>query len=175
MFTPPRCRVCYDKLNIHADITLGDPWHMTDVDWENGSSLIISRTDKGTALLGEAEAAGYIEFSSRSVSELLNSQKVEARRKLTQLYSHALCNIFDTKRLGILQFGYQNHSSSEYKIRMCENDLRQFIHMDKTFSKKDVVKEAWKTVKVYRRKKRKEVFIDNLKAPIRRLINIIKK
>jgi coenzyme F420 hydrogenase subunit beta len=47
MYTSPRCRVCYDKLNTHSDITLGDPWGMQHVDWEHGDSLIITRTELG--------------------------------------------------------------------------------------------------------------------------------
>ncbi|GHU19162.1 hypothetical protein FACS1894163_11820 [Spirochaetia bacterium] len=38
-FTSPRCRICFDKLNIHADIVFGDPWGMNNIDWENGESL----------------------------------------------------------------------------------------------------------------------------------------
>ena len=37
-FTSPRCRICFDKLNVGADIVLGDPWGMKDVDWERGES-----------------------------------------------------------------------------------------------------------------------------------------
>lgn len=34
MFTSPRCRVCFDKVCVFADIVLGDPWRMTEVDEE---------------------------------------------------------------------------------------------------------------------------------------------
>lgn len=57
-FTHPRCRVCFNKLNVFADITCGDPWNLEGVDWVKGDSLILSRTHLGAELLSEATMGG---------------------------------------------------------------------------------------------------------------------
>ena len=43
-FTPARCYLCFDKMNIYADIVVGDPHGFNDIDKEDGESLVISRT-----------------------------------------------------------------------------------------------------------------------------------
>ena len=50
-FTPARCRICFDKMNIGADITIGDPHGIEGVDRLEGESLVISRTQKGEEIL----------------------------------------------------------------------------------------------------------------------------
>lgn len=170
MFTSPRCRVCYDKLNIHADITLGDPWHMPEVDWEKGNSLIISRTEMGLSLLEDAKSAGYVDFSSREIFELLKSQKVDDRRTQVQLYSHAYQNLFNSEGLGILQASKAGEFIDNGKLKSCENVLKTFIDRDKTYSKEEIVHEANKSIRTYRFHRKIELIIDEVKGIIRKLI-----
>lgn len=171
MFTSPRCRVCYDKLNTHADITLGDPWHMTEVDWVKGSSLIISRTEKGSSLLEEVKNAGYIEYSPRNLSELSKSQKVDARRMQARLFSRAFQNLFNSEGIGILQISEKDGAIDKGKLKLSENDLKTFINRDKTYSKERIVIEAKKSIKKYRTNRRREIFFDNMKGLVRKLLN----
>ncbi len=89
MFTPPRCRVCYDKLNIFSDITLGDPWGMSGVDWVNGDNLIIARTEKGEHLLAEAQQEGCLKMKQASKEEMLKGQVIAKRREQVRRYSSA--------------------------------------------------------------------------------------
>lgn len=170
IFTTPRCRVCYDKLNIHADITLGDPWHMSDVDWEKGNSLIITRTETGLLLLEEARSAGYIDYSSREITELQRSQKVDNRRTQVQLYSLAYQNLFNSEGLGILQTSKAEEFIDNGKLKSCENVLKTFIDRDKTYSKEEIVHEANKSIRTYRFHRKKELIIDEVKGIIRKLI-----
>lgn len=170
MFTPPRCRVCYDKLNTHADITLGDPWHMTEVDWVKGSSLIISRTEKGSSLLEEVKNAGYIEYSPRNLSELSKSQKVDARRMQARLFSRAFQNLFNLEGIGILRLSEIEESTDKTKLGFCEKDLKTFIEKDKTYSIERIIKEANREIRKYRFHRKRELFVDNMKSFIRKLI-----
>lgn len=93
MFTAPRCRVCADKLNIHADIVLGDPWGMSNIDWNSGESLIISRTQKGEELIRQMEKENLFVLSDRPIKEMLEGQHIERRHKQLPSYRKAICGI----------------------------------------------------------------------------------
>jgi coenzyme F420 hydrogenase subunit beta len=56
--TPGRCRLCFDKLNTSADVTLGDAWGLGET--RLGRSLALARTNAGAELLADAAAAGSI-------------------------------------------------------------------------------------------------------------------
>lgn len=79
-FTHPRCRVCFNKLNIFADITCGDPWNMEGVDWVKGDSLILSRTQLGTELLAEATKDGIIQIKECKVEDVIRTQGIHSRQ-----------------------------------------------------------------------------------------------
>lgn len=72
IFTNPRCKVCNDKLNVNADIVLGDPWGMNGVDWVNGDSLIITRTRLGMTLFEELSARNLVTASKHNISEVIS-------------------------------------------------------------------------------------------------------
>lgn len=93
MFTPPRCRVCYDKLNIFADIVFGDPWGMTDVDWNKGESLVFTRTSIGEALIRDMIDSKVISMKTANINELLKGQHVNERRRSVSVYSAALSSL----------------------------------------------------------------------------------
>lgn len=92
-FTSPRCRVCYDKLNTFSDIVVGDPWGMSDIDWEAGASVVITRNNNGEQIINEMLNQKYVSLKEGNIKELLNGQHIEARRKLVACYSKALSNI----------------------------------------------------------------------------------
>ena len=81
VFTNPRCKVCNDKLNVNADIVLGDPWGMSGVDWVNGDSLIITRTALGKQLFEELLSQNLVTATEHDISEVISGQHVETRNK----------------------------------------------------------------------------------------------
>lgn len=89
LFTPPRCRICHDKLNIFSDITLGDPWEMSGVDWEHGDNLILTRTEKGENLLISAVECGQVRISVADKEEMLRGQGIDRRRRSVSCYGRA--------------------------------------------------------------------------------------
>lgn len=93
IFTAPRCWVCYDKLNTFADIVYGDPWLMSDVDEENGSSLVITRTPKGKTIIDEMMKSGELTLSPRPIEQLLKGQHIEHRKTQMAVYSRAICSL----------------------------------------------------------------------------------
>ena len=90
MFVPPRCRLCYDKLNIHADIVLGDPWGMSGYDRVHGDNVVVARTALGESLIEEMNSLKKISLKEVSFSDFTSGQKIELRRQLVSSFSNAL-------------------------------------------------------------------------------------
>lgn len=89
-FTPPRCRVCYDKLNIMADIVLGDPWRMPNVNICEGASVVISRTEKGQSILEEAIRENEISLTMHPSKEVITGQLIDERRESVSKFTSSL-------------------------------------------------------------------------------------
>ena len=79
-FTPPRCRRCTDKINIHADIVFGDPWRMPDYDRENGDSVVIVRSDLGERLISECIENNLCNLFLRPNEQVVVGQLIDKRR-----------------------------------------------------------------------------------------------
>lgn len=90
MFTPPRCRVCYDKLNTQADIVLGDPWGMKEIDYNKGNSVIIIRSQTGKKIIEDMRVKNFIVAQKSNIDELLKGQSISLRRLNVSCYSTAL-------------------------------------------------------------------------------------
>ena len=79
-FTPPRCRLCFDKLNVLSDLSIGDPWGLCESDTKN-SSVIIARNDKALSLLNNACNNGFLKLKEISAELIYEGQGVEQRRR----------------------------------------------------------------------------------------------
>ena len=77
-FTPARCRICFDKMNIGADITIGDPHGIENVDRIKGESLIITRTKMGEKILNLID---NVEFRLGKYEDALNGQSIERKKE----------------------------------------------------------------------------------------------
>lgn len=86
-FTPLRCRLCFDKLNFLADISLGDAWGVQE-DAE-GTSVVIARTQRGMDVVTSARDAGEIDLTEISIDQILQGQGVESRRRDWSAYMTA--------------------------------------------------------------------------------------
>lgn len=80
-FTNPRCRICFDKLNTGADIVFGDPWGMSNVDWDGGMSLVLTRSLKGAAIISDMDKNNIAELQRALLEEVLKGQHIEKRKK----------------------------------------------------------------------------------------------
>ncbi len=79
IFTPQRCRLCFDKMNVLSDITCGDPHGLSkDV---KGNSALLARTPEGQSAVLSAIRAGI--FTSRSVSkeDIFLGQDLEGKQR----------------------------------------------------------------------------------------------
>jgi coenzyme F420 hydrogenase subunit beta len=78
-FTPPRCRLCFDKLNIFSDVACGDAWGMSAPG--GFESVLIARTPKGFKLVEQAAAAGYLIAQPIDFTALYAAQGIDRRRR----------------------------------------------------------------------------------------------
>jgi coenzyme F420 hydrogenase subunit beta len=80
-FTPARCRICFDKMNIFSDITVGDPHGIVGVDRTRGESVVLVRNQKGAELISAALSAGLIYLRSVEPQEVFLGQQVESKKQ----------------------------------------------------------------------------------------------
>ena len=163
MFTPLRCRVCYDKLNIFSDITLGDPWVMSGVDWEHGDNLIITRTETGEKLLSSAVKTGAISVHLADKEEMLRGQGVNRRRKLVQRYTQA----YREMPFALVDAAIVSDEESVGEIDCERKVLQTFIDRD-TMGNEELYAIATDIIRNYERKQQL------LRRIWRRIKNIIK-
>jgi coenzyme F420 hydrogenase subunit beta len=83
-----RCKICPDGMGIFGDIVCGDGWYGDErgyptFDERDGRSLIISRTETGSAFLREAHRNGCIDLQPITLPDVAKMQPSQVRR--TQL------------------------------------------------------------------------------------------
>ena len=76
-----RCLLCFDQMNNCADLVCGDPWGITGKDSPEGHTVIVARTEKGLALLKEAEAAGAVVLEKLPITDIMKGQTVNDRHR----------------------------------------------------------------------------------------------
>jgi coenzyme F420 hydrogenase subunit beta len=74
-YRPYRCYLCPDGTSELADISCGDPWYRNLEEGEPGSSLVLTRTQKGREILRGAIEAGYVVLERRDPQILEKSQQ----------------------------------------------------------------------------------------------------
>jgi len=142
-FTPARCRLCFDKLNVFADLTVGDPWGIASADKLNGESIVIVRTSVGEELLKDALSHGAILARPVQCDEVVKGQRIDQRRrdwkgycKAWRSFGYELPNYYEkvTKCIPELTYGGNRyirqlkHSLSLDEFRSREELLRYVEH-----------------------------------------------
>ena len=74
-YRPFSTHLCPDGAGEDADIACGDPWYREVGEGEQGSSLVVVRTETGRNLLHRAMESGYVELQRAEPWKLINSQK----------------------------------------------------------------------------------------------------
>lgn len=164
MFTAPRCRVCYDKLNTFADIVVGDPWGMSNVDWEKGDSVIITRTTTGQKLIEDLKNSNFITLNNANIEELLKGQHIIERKMSVSIWSKTLTTL--SNPIDSYLFKQQDIEFIPFsQTQKTQKELLQFIEREK-LSKEDIVLQAQKHVK-------KSIYLTNIRRWMP--INILRK
>lgn len=170
LLTPPRCRVCYDKLNTHSDIVLGDPWSMNNVNMKEGDSLIITRTEKGNEIIDTMIDGNYINVSNREVEEAVIGQHIPERKKSVSEYSKAL-EIIPSKCDSYLYDMYDGSISDLTSTEIAKTTLLQYINNEQ-LAEKDIIDLGRNTIsKTNKILKRENSFFYKLYKKINKIIH----
>lgn len=173
MYTSPRCRVCYDKLNSFADIVFGDPWGMSGIDWQKGESLVITRTFKGESLIQDIIRANDITLKHASFNELLKGQNIDERRKSVSAYSVAL-NALHIKANSYLYQQKDVATIPAKYIIAAKKNIEEYISNEE-LSREDIIGKSRSIIKNYvRRRKLSRLFIVRAVKKAFRIINLMK-
>ena len=79
-FVVPKCRLCDNKLNITADIVLGDPWGLKGLyDERKGDSVILVRTVRANSILESMFQLNEIRLTKVELDRIIQGQLVRER------------------------------------------------------------------------------------------------
>jgi coenzyme F420 hydrogenase subunit beta len=163
-FTPARCLLCFDKMNIYADIVIGDPHGIQNVNKVNGESLVLVRTDKGKELINNSIEVNEITMRTILVDEAIKGQSIISKRKKWNAHYKAweemgydLPSYPENIELNSIQ-------SSKKEIQIAKKNLEQALSLDKYNSRDLLIKNANNYYK-----------FRTIKSEIRKKINLIKR
>ena len=79
-FTPARCRICFDKMNILSDITVGDPHGLDGINRKLGESMFVVRTEVGRDVVQAAKDDAAIDIQPTQYDQVLKGQGINTKR-----------------------------------------------------------------------------------------------
>lgn len=150
-FTNPRCRICFDKLNVHADMVFGDPWGMSGVDWKNGMSLVLSRTSIGNAIIKDMVVKEFADLHPAPLSEVIKGQHIEKRKQNLSI----VLSLY--KKQGWLVPSYADKLCFSAGDTKLPELIMRFVH-DTCLTKEEIIdknitmlrRESWRKTRLYR-------------------------
>ncbi len=86
IFTPARCRLCFDKMNVLADVTVGDPWGIEGADRTHGESVVMARTGAGRSAVARGSDSGLLRLRPVDYEDILAGQAIDAKRSDWRTY-----------------------------------------------------------------------------------------
>jgi len=85
IYTPARCRLCFDKMNVLCDLVAGDAWGVREN--RQGCSVVLVRTERGGNALSAAQKARAIKIENVDVETVFKGQAVEKKRRDWTLFT----------------------------------------------------------------------------------------
>ena len=136
-FTPARCRLCFDKMNVLADITAGDPLGIPEVDRKSGESVLIARTAAGFEIVRKAVDTGHLLLRETSYDIVLVGQRIDKKRREFAGY----CAAWSTMRrpLPAQAETVQKTVSVHKRNRKFVRNLRRALMLDQFRSRRALV------------------------------------
>lgn len=156
-FTPPRCQLCFDKMNVLCDIAVGDAWGINED--RAGFSALLARTELGANLLVEAQKAGYLSLVTVDHEKVFKGQDVEARRRKWTAFT----NMRLKYKGAVPSFLIKKQYFSEDTSASQKNAMKQYFWSNKILLNKEK-KEIVKLVK-------KRLFLAKIKRKIKKIIS----
>lgn len=157
--TAPRCKLCFDKMNLFADIVYGDAWGVSGEDTKNGSNVIICRTENGQKLISEMVSKGRLLARPCPMEEIAKGQGIPKKKKTVEKM------LFIYQEKGLLLPGWANSDVFSKDVQNVDS-LRKTVDEYLINSKRDsssVVKKIARVIK-------KQLAIMDFKKFLRKLI-----
>jgi coenzyme F420 hydrogenase subunit beta len=79
-YTPARCRLCFDKMNIFADIVCCDPHGLSTTGYSNGATVVVVRTPQGQNVVMDARDTGFLEIQTIEFENVLKGQRIDRKK-----------------------------------------------------------------------------------------------
>lgn len=149
-FTPARCRLCFDKMNVFSDVTVGDPHGLKDVDRKLGESMLVARTELGREIVWAARADRGINIRPVEYDQVLQGQGISLKKEQWSGYALAwkksgreLPDFFEQAKEHIhtVSGGTKYEENLEYALRLDDfasrDELIRFVN--KAIRKKQVL------------------------------------
>jgi len=146
-FIPPSCRICFDKMNIFSDITVGDPWGIKGFDYKNGSSVCVARNQIGNEVIENGIKKKYLNLQEIAYNRIIEGQQIQLKKKELNEYLNAWLTLKGEVPNYSNLFRFENNSSenSSYleklKFSFYINQLSSlelaFNEIDKKIHKKE--------------------------------------
>ena len=130
-FTPARCRLCFDKMNVFSDITVGDPHGLEGVDRKRGESMLVVRTTKGQAIVESAKNDKAINIRVANYDVVVKGQNIMNRKKHWGRYVAAW------QQLGRTPPNYCKHMKSYVPEFSEDKDISDLQHAIQGFELRD--------------------------------------
>lgn len=141
-FTPIRCRLCFDKLNILADLVVGDPHGISGINRTDGESLVLLRTPKGEKLFREACEHAVLSVRETQAQGAICGQGIEKKRQEWNTYAM----LWKNKGLPLPNFTDlvmpASHPASQQIERQCRYNFKHAFALDSYRSRAEVVDAA---------------------------------
>jgi len=78
IFTPLRCRLCFDKINVFSDIVCGDPHRIPGAKGKK-QSLVLTRTDIGDAMIEDALDKKIVTLRPVDIKVAVDGQRIREK------------------------------------------------------------------------------------------------
>ncbi len=88
-FTPARCRLCFDKMNVYSDLTIGDPHGIAGVNRRDGESVAIVRTPAGREFFNQVLSGDKVRAREVGIEEVVGGQDISSKRVEWRGYMNA--------------------------------------------------------------------------------------
>ncbi len=170
-FTPPRCRLCFDKLNTLSDIVVGDPHGITGVNRTEGESLVLLRTETGEEYFNRAVEENVVTVREIGVQEAVAGQGIEGKRPEWNAY----CSLWDGMGRTLPVFPdsvtLASHKAADRVVQKCRANIKLALDLDDYPSREALVEAAV----VWARKKKMAGYLFFPARAFRRLIGRMKR
>ncbi len=157
-FTPVRCRLCFDKMNVFSDITVGDPHGLNCVDRKHGESMMVVRSRLGQEIVHNARADRIINIRPFDYDQVLNGQGVFKKKEEWSGYTGAW------EKSGRELPGYsgrvKNHANTVLCGKKYKKDIEHSLSLDNFPSRKELIRFVYREI-------RKKQVVDILLKPVR--------